>query len=542
MANNNFDNQFFGYINDVAIYDTALSASQVQAHYFAAGIAPTITSQPVAITNVNQNGTLIVAAAATGSQPLGYRWFDVNAGSYLPAQTNATLVISNIQVGNNYYLTVTNAYGSVDSSYVSVTVDSGFNVSLTPSVSGLKLYAGAPVNFKVNAAGTEPFYYRWLNNGVLVSGATNSTYTLTVPVGATAVSCIVSNSFNGLSSQTLGPVTVTGVVAPTNDYQVSVLGHSPVAYWPLNEPDSGLNDGNPGAILYDYVGGHNCVLTNAYLGTPGFNTGFYPDLTAPLFGVFALTNSYALEADASAGGLANLNFARGAGANAAFSVESWVMLTNSQAEASIVAKGCGHSEQFALDMFGSGFRFVFRENSGTSRTTPVSAAPVVGRWYHLVGVFDGSSGSGRLFVNGTNVTSITGLATGAGLWTPAINGNLPGANLVNFGNRPSDPTATSFDVPFRGKIANVALYNYALTTNQVVAHFAAGTNAPVVVTPGVMSINQLNSTQVQLSWNFSGTLQSAPDAAGPYADEVGAVSPFTVTTTNAQRFYRIKQQ
>lgn len=542
MANNTYDNQFYGYVNDVAVYNVALSATQVQAHYFAAGIAPSFTSQPPASTNVNQNGALVISATATGTPPLAYRWFDGNANSYLPGQTNATLVISNLQAASSYYVTVTNAYGATNSSAIAVNVDAGFNVSLVPNVSDLKLYAGQTLNFTVTAVGTEPFYYRWLTNGVLVSGATNASYLLTVPQGSRSVSCVVSNSYNGLSSQTLGPVSVSGVSAPTNSYQLAVLSNAPVAYWPLNEPDNGLNNGNPGAILYDYVGGHNCVLTNTYLGTPGFNAGLYPDLTAPLFGVFALTNSYALEADGSAGGLANLSFAQGAGGNAVFSVESWVMLTNSQSEASIVAKGCGHSEQFALDMFGGGFRFVFRENSGTSRTTPVSAAPVVGRWYHVVGVFDGAGGLGRLFVNGTNVTSITGLATGAGLWTPAINGNLPGANLVNFGNRPSDTIATSFDVPFRGKIANVALYNYALTTNQVVAHFAAGTNAPVVVTPGVMSINQINSSQVQLIWNFSGTLQSATNAAGPYSDEVGATSPFTVTTTNAQKFYRIKQQ
>ncbi|MGC3960057.1 MAG: autotransporter-associated beta strand repeat-containing protein [Verrucomicrobiota bacterium] len=449
MANNTLDNQFYGYVNDVAIYNTALSASQIQAHYFAAGIAPTITSQPPASTNVNQNGTLIVAATASGTQPLFYKWFDVNAGSYLPTQTNATLVISNLQADNSYYLTVTNAYGSIDSSLVTVTVSSGFNVSLTPNVSGLKVYAGLPVTYTVNAAGTEPFHYRWLKNGVLVPGATNATYALAVPLGNSSVSCVVSNSFNGLSSQTLGPVTVTGVVAPTNDYQLSVISHSPVAYWPLNESDNGLNDGNPGAILYDYVGGHNCVLTNTYLGTPGFNTAMYPDLTAPLFGVLALTNSYALEADASAGGLANINFARPTGANAAFSVEAWVNLTNAISAASIVAKGVGHSEQFALDVYNGGFRFVFRDGAATARDSGVSAAAVVGRWYHLVGVFDGANGSGRLFVNGTNVVSNTGLATGLGLWTPVVNPNLPApiwSILVTGLRIPRLPVSTSNSV------------------------------------------------------------------------------------------------
>lgn len=542
FASDTLDNQFFGYVNDVAIYNVALSASQVQAHYYAAGIAPIITSQPPATTNVNQNGTLIVSVGANGTQPLAYNWFDVNAGSYLPSQTNATLVISNLPSDNSYYLTVSNPYGTTNTSTVSVTVEAGFNVSLSPNVSGRKYYTGLPLSFAVTTSGTEPFHYRWLTNGVLVPGATNASYLLAVPLGSSSVSCIVSNSYNGLSSQTLGPVSFTGVTAPTNSYQLAVLSNAPVAYWPLNELDSGLNDGNPGAFAYDYVGGHNGVYTNAYLGLPGFNSAMYPDLSSPLFGAFASTDSMVVESDASGGGLANLNFAKPVGANAAVSVEAWVNLTNAIQAASLVAKGCGHSEQFALDVYNGGFRFVFRDANKTARDSGVSAVAAVGRWYHLVGVWDGASGTGRLFVNGTNVTSNTGLATGLGFWTPEINPNLPGANLVNIGSRPSDITATSYDVQFRGKIANVALYNYALSTNQIVAHYVNGTNAPVVVTPGLMSINPINSTQVQLTWNFSGTLQSATNVAGPYVDEVGAVSPFTVTTTNAQMFYRIKQQ
>lgn len=543
MANNIYDNQFFGYVNDVAIYNAALSAAQVQEHYFAAGIAPTITSQPVTSTNVNQNGAVAIAAAASGTQPLAHRWFDLNAGSYMADQTNATLMLSNVQVSGSYYLTVTNAYGTVDSSVVTVDVISGFNVSLTPSVSQLTLYTGWPLNFRVTAAGTEPFYYRWLTNGTLVAGATNASFSYSVALGNHTVSCLVSNPFNGLSSQTVGPVTVTGVAAPTNNYQLSVLSNSPVAYWPLSEPDNGLNNGNSGVAAIDYVGGHDGAYANTVLGLAGFDFQNVPPLTTPLFGFAAPSNSVMVETDRAAGGLASLNFARPTGSDAQFSVEAWVnSSTASQISgAGIVTKGSGHSEQFTLDYYNGGFRLVIRTATGTAYDSGVSATPSVGQWYHVVGVWDGPGGAARLFVNGANVRSRTGLATGLGLWTPTSNAALPSADLVNIGARATDVFTNAYDVQFQGQIAQVALYNYALSTNQIVAHYYNATNI-AVVTPGTMAISDLGNGQVQLQWGFSGTLQSATNATGPYTDEAGAVSPYTVTTTNAQQFYRIRQR
>ncbi len=541
MASDFYDNQFFGNINDVAIYSRALSASEVKAHYFVAGIAPSITLDVPAGTNVNQNGTLTVQTAATGTEPLSYNWFDVNAGSYLPSQTNSTLVVSNLQTANSYYVTVTNAYGSTNSATVFVGVDAGFNVSLAPEINNRAIYSGLAIDFGVTAWGTEPFYYRWMTNGVLIPGETNSSYTHTVLLGGNSVSCLVSNSYNGLSSQTLGPASFTGVPATTNGFELTVLSDAPVAYWPLNQADNGLNNGNTGVVAYDYIGGHNAGFTNVDLGLAGINSPEYPELTAALFGTFTPTNSVVSEIDLSASGLANIDFAKPVGGNATFSVEAWVNLSETMQAASIVSKGCGHNEQFALDVYNGGFRFMFRDASKAARDTGVSAAATPGTWYHVVGVWDGPNGVGRLFVNGANVTRRTGLATGLGLCTPEVNPNLPGANLVNIGSRPSDTTTDVYDVQFKGKIANVAVYDYVLTTNQIAAHFSAGTNS-TAVTPGVLSIANLSGGQVQLEWKFGGTLQSATNVAGPYSDEPSAVSPYTVPTTNAQLFYRIRQK
>jgi len=540
MAANNYDAQFYGYINDVAIYGSALSSNQVLEHYLAAGVAPFLTAQPVASTNANQNSTLAITAGASGTEPLTYSWFDVNAGAYIPSQTNATLVVSNIQADNSYYLTVANAYGSMNSDTVVVTVQSGLSASLTPNAN-LSLYAGQTVNYSANAGGTEPIIYRWYVNGALDPSATSNVYSKTVTAGSSSISCLVSNA---LSSIPLGPVDLVGLTTPTNLYQVTILSNNPVAYWPLGEPDNGLANGNAGVTAHDYVGGHNGGYANVNLGLAGLNGTAYPELTAGLFGLYSPTDSVVKESDSSASGIANLNFAKPAGGNAALSVEAWVNLSNSITAASIVAKGCGHSEQFALDVYNGGFRFVFRDASKTARDSGVSAVATPGQWYHVVGVWDGPNGAGRLYVNGVNVASNTGLATGLGLWTPEVNPNLTDANLVNIGARPSDVTATSYDVQFRGRISHVAIYDFALSTNQIAAHYSSGTNSPGVTppTPGILAIANVGGGQIQLTWDFSGTLQSATNVAGPYNDEPAAVSPYTVPTTNGLMFYRVRQQ
>jgi hypothetical protein len=116
-----FDNNFYGNIQDVAIYSYALSAAQVANHYYAAGIAPSVAIP--SSTNINEGTTLVVPASVIASTSfLALQWYDVTSGSpgtALPGQTNATLVITNISAddynGHSLALTVTNLYGQVTS-------------------------------------------------------------------------------------------------------------------------------------------------------------------------------------------------------------------------------------------------------------------------------------------------------------------------------------------------------------------------------------------------------------------------------------------
>lgn len=115
----NFDNSFFGRIDELSIYSRALAQSELQAMY-AAGVdgkcelpaAPQLLSQP-ADTDVEYGGTTSFAVLALGAQPLYYQWF--HDGELLLGATNATLLFHQAmpEMAGEYSVLVTNTYGSV---------------------------------------------------------------------------------------------------------------------------------------------------------------------------------------------------------------------------------------------------------------------------------------------------------------------------------------------------------------------------------------------------------------------------------------------
>ena len=317
-AATDFDDNFYGDIQNVAIYNYALSASQVASHYYAAGISPSVALP--SSTMVNEGATLTVPAAVTGSPVLAYQWYDVSMGSPgtpLAGQTNATLVISNISAAaydsHALGLTVTNLYGQASSSiYIQVVSGPPNSIAITPP--SLAVYAGFPLPapFTVTAQGSQPFFYQWSTNGVPVPGATNAVYTnVAVLPGAYTIGCQVTNSFGP------GPLATASLIVaavPTDPYGLTVLSNAPIAFWRLDESANATT-------ACDYVGSHNAAYNNAVNGQPGFIT--FPPETATVFGTNGITPSMAEENNNSANGISLIDFST-QGANAEFSVEAWI--------------------------------------------------------------------------------------------------------------------------------------------------------------------------------------------------------------------------
>ncbi len=489
---------------------------------------------------------MTVAAAASGTPAVAYQWYDTN-NVPVAGQTSATLTINNIQAANGYYLTATNIYGSVTSSVVVVSVISGLNVTLGPP--SVTIYVGRTFTYSAVASGTVPFYFQWLTNGIGVLNATNATYSPVAALGTTAVSCTVSNAYNGYSVTNVGPVNLVGVGAPTNLYQATILNNNPIAYWRLSEvPDNG--SGNGGTIAYDYAGGHNATYTNVVLGFPGFSSISSTD-TAVQVGSFVVSNSYAGEINQSGGGLANINFATATGGNAELSVEAWVSVTNTTqiGGSGIVTKGYGNGgEQFDLD-YNAGFRFLVRDASGSVHVAASAVTLVVNAWFHLVGVWDGANGTAYLYINGLTNVVATGTPAGVGLLTATTtNTALPSAALVSIGARASGQSAANYDLQFKGRIQDVAIYNFALSPTQVRADYDAGAKNVVFSTsPTNIILASVTGTNLTLFWpldHFGWRLQAQTNGLktnwNTFANSQSTNQVITpIGRTNGSVFYRL---
>ena len=125
----NLDNSFLGSIDEMAVYNRALLALEVQLIYGAGSSGkcawptpPAIVSQPVNQTTTTGDATAFGVIAA-GTAPLSYQWW--HGGGPVPSGTGAVLTLTNTQPGDagDYFVVVTNLLGSVTSSNATLMVN-----------------------------------------------------------------------------------------------------------------------------------------------------------------------------------------------------------------------------------------------------------------------------------------------------------------------------------------------------------------------------------------------------------------------------------
>ena len=136
-----YDGKLSGLVDEVSIYNRALSAGEIAAIY-AAGSSGKCTAMPEILTQPQNQlgyygGTATFTVSARGDAPLTYQWRNGNnpIGS---ATTNTMLTLTNLQSTNagNYTVIVSNSFGSVTSSppaNLSVNL-AGVSIALYPGV------------------------------------------------------------------------------------------------------------------------------------------------------------------------------------------------------------------------------------------------------------------------------------------------------------------------------------------------------------------------------------------------------------------------
>jgi hypothetical protein len=236
-ANNNpinYDYQFYGDIDDVAIYNKALTAAQVQAHYFQSGVAPTITQLLPSTLTTNANANVSFTVTAIGSAPLSYQWND-NNGNPIAWGTNATLNLTNVQTSQsgNYTVNVNNFYGGPQSTNAVLTVTQVPLIISDIQPSNLSVYASSPVTLTVTAFGTPTLTYQWYQNGIAIPNATNTTYTFDALLGSNTYYLAVANSYSAGNPTLSSTATITGMPSTsltpanyTDHLQITFAGYN----------------------------------------------------------------------------------------------------------------------------------------------------------------------------------------------------------------------------------------------------------------------------------------------------------------------------
>ncbi len=175
--------RYAGEMDEVQIYNRALSSAEVQATYGAGNFglcglaATTVSIQPTNEVALTGN-TATFTAIANGSSPLYFQWF-FNGTNALDA-TDATLNLTNAQPSQSgtYSVQVSNAFGSIFSSNVTLIVSNPTPPVITLQPANETAAVSNSVTFQVTSSGTAPLYYQWTYNGANIPRGTNSSLTL----------------------------------------------------------------------------------------------------------------------------------------------------------------------------------------------------------------------------------------------------------------------------------------------------------------------------------------------------------------------------
>ncbi|MEP6664093.1 MAG: LamG-like jellyroll fold domain-containing protein, partial [Verrucomicrobiota bacterium] len=260
-----------------------------------------------------------------------------------------------------------------------------------------------------------------------------------------------------------------------------------ILYLPLNETN--------GTTAADATtNGHNATLFNFPVDDSQWTTGRVSG------GLQCNTDFTGLQYTTIDDSTNGLNFA--INPNPAFTLAAWVRGKVSSAQTNgsgIIARGYGRGgEQYAIDTFGSSFRFFVRDAVGAAFTIQQPAGPTNvanGTWQHVVGVFDSTLSTNRLklYINGQLIGQTNGPTSLLDL-----------AHDVSIGSR-EDSISSGYNLPFTGIMDEVRIYNRPLVPSDVQElYLAAGLVAPsIVVQP--QSISRFVSENATFSVVADGT-------------------------------------
>jgi len=479
IGGDSFYGQFFqGTIDEVRIYNVALTAAQVQTDMNTPISATSGTQAPTVPTN-------LVASAVSSSQ------------------INLSWTASTDNVGVTGYL-VQRSQGAGSTNFVQMATPTGTNYSDT------SLTAATTYNYQVqatDAAGNLSGYSSVASVTTLVSDTT----TPSAPSGLTAtavnssqinLSWTASTDTVGVTgyllqrSQGVGSTNFTQLAAPTGtSYSDTSLTAGTTCNYQVQATDAAGNLSGYSSVVSATTPSAPSGLVAAY----GFNEGTGTTVTdASGNGNNGTISSAAWTTSGKYGNalgfngtsaLVTINNATTLQLSTAMTLEAWVNpSTVSSAWRDVIFKA---NDNYYLE--GTSTASGRPATGGTFASSPLygTTALAVNSWTHLAATYDGTTT--RLYVNGTQVSSQA--QTGA---------MASSTNPLQIGG---DSFYGQF---FQGTIDEVRIYNVALTAAQVqtdmntpISAVGATNDTQPPTAPANLTASAVSSSQINLSWTAS---------------------------------------
>jgi hypothetical protein len=315
-----------------------------------------------------------------------------------------------------------------------------------PPQGGTRLL-GDSFTFSVSAGGDPPLYYQWWKDGGPLNGATNISLTVSnLQISdAGAYNVVVSNAFGTATSAAAALNVIDPALDITSDLRAWYRMDDGTF---LTASDSSGNGylGN----LQGFVDDDSQWVSGRIDGGLRFNplgSGVNEVVLVPDTGQFDFS------------------------ASPEFTLAAWVRAAGTQEDgAALLAHGTGGGgEQYAIDIFAGTYRFFVRGAGGAAQVAQ-GTVRANDTWQHVVAVYSRTLNRMKLYVNKSEVASVTPFATGL----------LAQQHELSLGAR--QLSTTDYNLNLNGVLDDVRVYARALTPNDVAALYdVAAPMGPTIV-------------------------------------------------------------
>ncbi|HEY3855972.1 MAG TPA: chitobiase/beta-hexosaminidase C-terminal domain-containing protein [Verrucomicrobiae bacterium] len=457
--------------------------------------APTVPVVSPTNSPIYAGTVLTLLEVATGKAPLSYQWrTDGSTGgsrTNIPGAvaTNLSVNTAGLSPGTyNFDVIVSNALGSVTSGVISLVLDAASQPILVTDITpvAVSVEAGDQQSFSAYFTGTLPISYQWqadTGSGFTnITEATNASFTLT-DLGFTNSGHYRVQAFNSVGGPVLSsPATLT--VTPAGAYDAAVLAAAPFGYWKLNETGA-TSGGTLTAVdaTRHFNGVYGSASTDGVAGPRPANgfTGFSASNTATQF-TSGIPNSFVTLP------VLNLN-------TDTVTITAWIYPIGDQADASglVFCRPGDDASGFDISTANQ-LGYTWNQNDSDSWAWSSGVTPPQYQWSFVALVTSSENAVVYLF-NTNGFQSATNAV-------PSTAEAFNGTTLI--GDDPYDGDSGSRN--FNGNMADVAIFSYALSQDQVLNLFYSGVGgAPQVYAPTASPSNSVFAgTTVTLTANVFG--------------------------------------